>query len=51
MTCHQNNIGLRSSLDVRDHASQPYSTTGNIIVLYILNFQILREKSRRQMSI
>ena len=40
------NIGLRilfsnirslhSSLNVRDHAQLPYSTTGNIIVLYIL---------------
>ena len=32
---------------VRDHVSQPYSTTGNIIVLYILIFKFL-EKSRRQ---
>ena len=24
---------LRSSLNVRDHVSHPYSTTGNIIVL------------------
>ena len=30
-----NTLSLRSSLSVRDHASQPYSTTGNIIVSYI----------------
>ena len=29
-----NTLSLDSSLNVRDHASQPYSTTGNIIVLY-----------------
>ena len=32
---------LRSSLNVRDYVSQPYSTTGNIIVLYILIFKFL----------
>ena len=32
---------LHFSLNVRDHASQPYSTTGNIIVLYILIFKFL----------
>ena len=31
-----NTLMLHSSLNVRDHVSQPYSTTGNIIVLYIL---------------
>ena len=36
-----NTLSLRSSLNVRDHASQPYSTTGNIIVLYILIFKFL----------
>ena len=30
-----------SSLNVRDHVSQSYSTTGNIIVLYILIFKFL----------
>ena len=30
---------LQSPLNVRDHVSQPYSTTGNIIVLYILIFK------------
>ena len=38
------NIRLRvlySSLIVRDHPSHPYSTTGNIIVLYILIFKFL----------
>ena len=29
-------LSLHSSLNVGDHVSQPYSTTGNIIVLYIL---------------
>ena len=27
--------------NVRDHVSQPYSATGNIIVLYILIFKLL----------
>ena len=31
-----NTLSQNSSLNVRDHVSQPYSTTGNIIVLYIL---------------
>jgi len=30
-----NTLSLYSSLNVRDHFSQPYSTTGYIIVLYI----------------
>ena len=29
-------LSLDSSLNVRDHVSQPYSTIGNTIVLYIL---------------
>ena len=37
-----NTLSLDSSLNVRDHASQPYSTTGNIIVLYILIFKFLK---------
>ena len=32
---------LYSSLIVRDHVSQPYSTAGNIIVSYILIFKFL----------
>jgi len=40
-----NTLILRSSLNVRDHVSQPYSTTSNIIVLHILIFKFL-EKSR-----
>ena len=41
---------LRSSLKVRDHASQPNSTTSNIIVLYNLNFKFL-ERSERTKSV
>ena len=36
-----NTLSLRSSLTVRDHVSQPYSTTVNIIVLYILNVKFI----------
>ena len=36
-----NTLSLDSSLNVRDHAKHPYSTTGNIIVLYILIFKFL----------
>ena len=31
-----NTLSLHSFLNVRDHVSQPYSTTGNITALYIL---------------
>ena len=41
---------LHFSLDVRDHARQPYSTTVNIIVLYILIFKFL-EKSLEHKSV
>ena len=37
-----NTLSLHSSLNVRDHVSQPYSTTGNTIVLYILMFKFLQ---------
>ena len=39
-----NTLSLHSR-NVRDHTSQPYSTTGNITVLYILIFKFL-EKGR-----
>ena len=45
---------LASSLNVRDHVSQPYSTTGNIIVLLILIFKFLErslDASRSMISI
>ena len=29
-----NTLSLHTSLDVRDHVSQPFSTSGNIIILY-----------------
>ena len=38
-------LSLCSSLNVRDHVSHLYSTTGNIIVLYILIFKFL-ERNR-----
>jgi hypothetical protein len=37
-----NTISLHSSLNVRDHTSQSYSTSGNIIVCIYFHFQILR---------
>jgi hypothetical protein len=33
-TLFSNTLSLRSSLNVSDHVSQPYKTTGKIIVLY-----------------
>ena len=45
-----NALSLQSSLNVKDHVSQPYSTTGNIIVLYILILKFL-ERSREDKSV
>ena len=36
-----NTLSLHASLNVRDNVSHSYSTTGNIIVLYILIFKFL----------
>jgi hypothetical protein len=36
-TLFSNTLNLRSTLNVSDQVSHPYRTTGNIIVLYILN--------------
>ena len=44
-----NALRLRSSLNVRDHVSQPYSTTG-IIDSHILIFKFL-ERSREDKSV
>ena len=43
-----NTLSLNSSLNVSDHVSQPYSTIGNIIVLYILysNYSRKVEKTK-----
>ena len=45
-----NTLSLDSSLNVRDHVSQLYSRTGNIIVLYILIFKSL-ESSREDQNV
>ena len=45
-----NTLSLHSSLNVRDNVSQPYSTTGNIIVLCILIFQF-SERIREDESV
>ena len=45
-----NTLSLGSSLNVRDHASKPYSTTGNIIILDILIFKFL-ERSLEDKSV
>ena len=40
-TIFSNTLSLRSSLNVSDQVSHPYTTTGKIIVLYILIFKFL----------
>ena len=42
-----NTLSLHSSFNLRHHVSQPYSTTGNSIVLEILNFKWLLNKYRK----
>jgi hypothetical protein len=42
-------LSLCSSLNVRDHVSHPYRTTGKIVVLYILIIMFFesRQEERR----
>ena len=35
-----NTLSLSSSLNMKDHVSHPYLTTGNIIVLFVLIFMV-----------
>ena len=47
-----NTLSLHSSINVRDHVSQPYSTTDNIIVLYIrISIFNFLERSRENKSV
>jgi hypothetical protein len=39
-TLFSNSLSLRSSLNVSDQVSHPYKTTGNILVLYMLIFEL-----------
>ena len=43
-TLFSNTLNLCSSLNISNQVSQPYKTTGKIIVLYISNFKFLESK-------
>jgi hypothetical protein len=47
-TLFANARNLHSSLSVRDQVLHSYTTTGEIIVLYISVFQVVREEAGRQ---
>ena len=47
---YSDNLNLPSSLNARDRVSQPHSTTGNIIVLYILFSESL-DRTREDKSV
>ena len=44
-------VGLGSSLNVRDHVSQPYRATDNIIVLHTLIFKFLERSLEDKMFV
>ena len=43
-TLFSNTLNPCSSLKMRDQVSQPYNTTGNIIILYVLTFSFLESR-------
>jgi hypothetical protein len=47
-TLFSNNLSLCFSLDIRDHVSHPYTTTGKITVLYITIFIFLDSRGENK---
>ena len=50
-TQFSNVLSLHVSLNARDHVSQPYSTTGNIIGLYVLICFFKTEEHRKLIAL